>query len=51
MIQLACLLLCLIATNQTFQMILTKDKTQDEIVLIVVSGVLVAVGWVMVLDW
>ena len=51
MIQLACLLLCLIATNQTLQMILTKDKIKDATVLIVVSGVLAAVGWVAVLDW
>jgi hypothetical protein len=51
MIQLACLLLCLIATNQTFSMILNKDKIKDAIVLIVVSGVLDAIGWWMVLDW
>ena len=51
MIQMACLILMLIATNQTLQMILTKDKINDATVLIVVSGVLDAVGWVAVLDW
>jgi len=51
MIQLACLLLCLIATNQTFSMILNKEKIKDATILIVVSGVLDAVGWVAVLDW
>jgi hypothetical protein len=48
---MACLILMLIATNQTLQMILTKDKIKDATVLIVVSGVLDAVGWWMVLDW
>jgi len=48
---MACLILMLIATNQTLQMILVKDKMPDWIVLVVVSGVLDAVGWVAVLDW
>jgi hypothetical protein len=48
---MACLILMLIATNQTFQMILTKDKLKDATVLITISGFLNLIGWVMVLDW
>ena len=51
MIQLICIILMLIATNQTFAMLLQKDKVKDWEVLVSVSGVLEAIGWGAVFSW
>ena len=51
MIQLACGILMLIATNQTFGMMLQKDKIKDWEVLVSISGILEALGWGAVLNW
>lgn len=51
MIQLACLLLCLIATNQTFAMLLQKEKIKDAWILIGISLLFDSIAWVLVFGW
>ena len=51
MIQLICILQCLIISNQNIQMIIQKEKVEGHGLLTVTSQLCTIIAWIVVLSW